>query len=156
MKRFNVLVLMGIVFCLTTARAQENTESISDDELKKYAVAMDSIDNMRSTLMATITDMVKNNDQLSAARYNELSKVITDEEKLSAANATTDEIQAIQIILQKKEEGTAEIQSTFQKLAKDYVGAAVYNKVKKALASDADVKSRYEAILADLQNSSAD
>jgi hypothetical protein len=149
MKRLNVLVLVGFVFGWSTAWAQD-TDGVTDDQLRKYAVAMDSIDNMRTSLMATITDMVKNNSALTAARYNELSKIITDEEKLSATNATAEEIEAVKVIIQTKDEGTAEIQSTFQSLAKDYVGAAVYNKVKKALASDAEVKSRYDTIFADV------
>ncbi len=149
MKRLNVLVLAVFVFGLTTAWAQD-TDGVTDDELRKYAVAMDSIDNMRSSLMATITDMVKNNSALTAARYNELSKIINDEEKLTAANPTAEEIEAVKLIIKAKDEGTAEIQSTFQSLAKDYVGAAVYNKVKKALASDQEVKARYDAIFADV------
>jgi hypothetical protein len=32
-------------------------------------------------------------------------------------------------------------------MAKDYVGASTYNKVKKAITEDGEVKSKYETIL---------
>ncbi len=126
-------------------------EAVSDQELKKYAVVMDSIDNMKKDLMTTISEMVKNNEVISAARYNELSKIISDETKLAEAKATQEEIAAIKEIIKAKEEGTAKIQETFKALASEYVGAAVYNKVKKAIAEDQEIKSKYEAILAELK-----
>jgi len=140
------------LFSLTSfaAAAQDNTATPSDEELKKYAVAMDSIDDMKTDLLKSISEFVKNNDKISGARYNELSKIINDEQKLAEAKATPEEIAAVQEVLDQKNEGTAKIQETFQSLAKDYVGASVYNKVKKALAADPEVKSRYEAIMSEI------
>jgi hypothetical protein len=151
LKAFPLFVLM---LFSSTLMAQQNT--VTDDELMKYAVAMDSIDNMTKSLLATITEMVKSSDQVTAARYNELSKIIKDESKLAEANATPEEIAAVKEIVNKKEEETIKINETFQALAKEYVGAAVYNKVKKALASDAELKSKYQAILADLNKEDTD
>ncbi|MBX2963177.1 MAG: hypothetical protein KF687_11745 [Cyclobacteriaceae bacterium] len=126
-------------------------EVISDEELQKYAIAMDSIDGMRKSLIETISEMVKTNENITAARYNELSRIIKDEEKLAAANATQDEVNAVKEILATREEGTAKINETFQSLAKDYIGAASYNKIKKALTTDEDVKLKYETMLAELK-----
>ena len=148
MKCLNPFLLLFLFLTTTTLFAQN--EAITDEELKKYAVVMDSVDNMSSELMETITELVKSNDQITAARYNDLYKIIGNEEELAEQNATPEEIEAVKAVLKKKDEGTAKIQETFKSLATEYVGAATYNKVKKALASDADVKARYDAILADL------
>jgi hypothetical protein len=125
-------------------------DEVTEEELKKYAVVMDSIDNMKEDLIDSISAMVKNNEKVTAARYNELSKIINDETKLAEAEAKPEEIEAIKGILKYKEEQTGKIQETFKSLATEYVGAAVYNKVKKALAENADTKAKYEALLAEL------
>lgn len=125
-------------------------EQVTEEELKKYAVVMDSIDNMKEDLINTISEMVKNNEKVTAARYNDLSKIINDETKLAEAEATPEEVAAIKEILKFKDEGTAKIQETFKTLATEFVGAAVYNKVKKALAENADTKAKYEALMAEL------
>ena len=49
-------------------------------------------------------------------------------------------------------EGIETINNAFQSLAKDYVGVASYNKIKKALATDEELKSKYEAMLKELEN----
>jgi hypothetical protein len=151
LKAFPLFVLLLLSSSLL---AQQDT--VTDDELMKYAVAMDSIDNMTKSLLATITEMVKSSDQVTAARYNELSKLIKDENKLAEANATPEEIEAVREIVSKKEEETVKINQTFQTLAREYIGAAVYNKVKKALASDSALKAKYEALLADLSKEDTD
>lgn len=149
MKQVNLFILFLMIMTTSVVNAQQSTDAVTDEELKKYAIAMDSIDNMKKDLMEEISELVKNNEKITAARYNELSKVINDETKLAEAKATPEEIAAIKEVLSKKDEGTAKIQSTFQSLAKDYVGAATYNKVRKALAEDADLKAKYDAIIAE-------
>jgi hypothetical protein len=97
--------------------------------------------------------MVKANEGLTNARYNELSKIMNDEAKLAAAKATPEEIAFMKQVAEKKSEGTAEITQTFQTLAKEYVGAASFNKIKKALATDTELKSKYQSMLDELEKS---
>lgn len=137
----------------SVAYAQD--EAITDDDLNRYAVAMDSIENMKATLIETITEMVKGNEEVSASRYNDLSKIIDDEGKLAELEATPVEIEFVKSVATKKDEETAKINAAFQSLAIDYIGAKTYNAVKKALAQDAAMKAKYEAMLAELAKSEA-
>lgn len=147
--KIKLLVLfLTACFVGNVARAQE--EEISDEDLKKYAVAMDSIENMKSTLIETISDMVKSNENVSASRYNDLSKIVDDEAKLQEAEATQEEIDFVKSVAAKKEEETAKINEAFQSLARDYIGAKTYNAVKKALKDDADLKAKYTAMMEEL------
>jgi predicted nucleic acid-binding Zn-ribbon protein len=125
----------------------QDSAAVTDEELKKYAVLMDSVEDMKASLLEEITTMVKSNEKITNARYNELSKIIDDEAKLAAAKATPEEVNFIKEVQAKKEEGTTEITETFQKMAKEYVGAEPYNKIKKALSTDPSLKSRYTAML---------
>jgi ribonuclease D len=145
----NYILLLALFFIVQGALAQsENAQSqITDEELEKYAVTMDSVNDMKESLLADITEMVKDNEKITNARYNDLSKIIDDEAALTAAKATPEEIAFIKEVQAKKEEGTMKIQETFQTMAKDYVGASSYNKIKKALESDPAVKQRYETAL---------
>ncbi|MEQ8424620.1 MAG: hypothetical protein RIA63_07905, partial [Cyclobacteriaceae bacterium] len=86
----------------TVARAQDE-DTISDEDLTKYAVAMDSIENMKGTLIETISEMVKSNENVSASRYNELNKIIDDEAKLTEAEATPEEIEFVKSVAIKKD-----------------------------------------------------
>ena len=82
---------------------------------------------------------------MTTARYNDLSKIVDDEAALTKAKATPEEIAFIKEVAAKKEEGTMRIQETFQSMAKDYVGANAYNKIKKGLASDPELQKRYQS-----------
>lgn len=144
---FSILFLSAV----TAASAQETSNTVSDEELTKYATAMDSVSELTTQLMDSISTMVKNSETITATRYNDLSKIITDEVKLAEAKATAEEIVFVKEVAKKKAEGTAAINATFQNLAKEYVGAAIFNKVKKAIASDPVLKERYEALLTELK-----
>lgn len=131
--------------------AQDEQAAISDDDLNRYAVMMDSVDEMRISLLAEISDMVKNNEKISVARYNDLFKIIDDESKLTEEKATPEEIAAVQAVQDRKDTGTTEINEAFKSLAKEYVGASTYNKVKKALDEDTTLKSKYKTMLDELK-----
>ena len=123
---------------------------VSDEELKKYAVTMDSISDMKESLSEKIGVILKDEGNMTIARYNELSTFADDTAKLAQVKATPEEIALIKKVAEKKNEGIKEINSTFQALAKNYVGAASYNKIKKALTTDSALKSKYEVMLEEL------
>jgi len=106
---------------------------------------------MKETLLAGITNKVQSNESMTNERYNELSKIAGNEAKMAEANATPEEVAFINEVADMKKQGTADISKTFQTLAKDYVGASEYNQIKKALKSDAALKSRYESMLGELK-----
>ncbi len=143
MNRFFYVLL---VFTLVSIGAQAQESTITDEDLKKYGIAIDSIEHMKTHLVEIISEMVKGNENISGSRYNELSKLADDEAKLAAAGATAGEIEFIKSVAVRKSEETAKINSTFQSLAKDYIGAKVYNVIRKALNEDEAVKKRYEAL----------
>ena len=110
---------------------------------------MDSVNSMKQTLLADITSMVKNNGKIKMARYNELSKAGGDEEKLKAIKATPEEIAFVKEVTDKKNSGATQISETFQNLAKEF-GPDKFNKIKESLASDTELKSRYDGIMSEL------
>lgn len=138
------------------ATVSGDTAGISDEDLRKYAVLMDSINDMKKTLLKEMGDMVKNNEGMTNARYNDLSKANGDEAKLQELKATEEEIAFINQVNEKKKEGAAKISETFQAMAKDFIGVETYNEVKNALAADTEVKARYDEILASVASEEDD
>jgi hypothetical protein len=147
-KVFTVFVVM---LALTSTSLAQDAPAVTDEELKKYAVAMDSVNDMTEQLKVTLAEKVKSNDKITGTRYNQLSGIINDEVKLAEAKATPEEIAFVKEVQTLKLEETAKIQQTFQSLAKDYVGATSYNKVKNALKTDAALKAKYDLLLAELK-----
>ncbi len=148
--RTSLLFSCMLFLIVVNAHAQTDV-TVTDEELTKYATAMDSVNELTVELMDSITLMVKNTTVMNAARYNDLSKIIGDESKLAEAKATPEEIDFVKSVVDYKSKGTSEINAAFQSLAKEYVGAATFNKVKKALGSDAELKSKYERLMDELK-----
>lgn len=143
--------LIAVILMVTgiTVLAQEKKE-VTDDELIRYATAMDSINEMSASVRIKLAEMVKENPDITPSRYNELSKIAGDDAKLAAANATPKEIEVIRQVAEVKAEETARINETYQALAKEYVTPTVFNKVKKALIEEPGVKVRYDSLITEM------
>jgi hypothetical protein len=138
------------------AAVSGDTAGVSDEDLRKYAILMDSINDMKKSLLKEMGDMVKNNEGMTNARYNDLSKANGDEAKLKELNATDEEIAFVNQVNERKNEGATQISETFQTMAKDFIGVETYNEVKEALAADSEVKARYDEILAEVEKGDGD
>jgi hypothetical protein len=159
-RKFFVTCFLSVLFCMygfsqsNQAKSPANTPvksaTVSQEELTKYATAMDSVNEMTAALKQEVTEMVNSNETVNADRYNVLSKIITDDAKLTEANATPEEIAFVKQVEARKTEEAARINQVFQSLAKDYVGASTFNKVKKALNSDSELRARYDELMAEL------
>ncbi|MFD1003069.1 hypothetical protein ACFQ21_27335 [Ohtaekwangia kribbensis] len=152
LKFFSLVCFMALFSAKLFA---QDAATVTDEELKKYAIAMDSVNEMQAVLSGQIKEMVTTSQTISAQRYNELFKVINDEGKLLEANATPEEIAFVKEVIAKKDAGTAKIKETYQLLAKDFVGAAAFNKVRKAISSDEGLKTKYQSLMDELAKDNA-
>jgi hypothetical protein len=156
-KKFVVIFFLSSMLCMSgfsqsnqAKTAPVKSTAVTTEELTKYATAMDSVNEMTESLKQQVTEMVNNSQTVTADRYNELSKVITDDSKLAELNATPEEISFVKEVEAKKTDEAAKINDVFKSLAKDYVGAATFNKVKKALNTDSELKAKYDELMAEL------
>jgi hypothetical protein len=149
-------IAIAFLFFGLIAQAQTASQpTISDDDLKKYALTMDSVKVMQETLVKIITENVQKNTVMSVARYNELYKVAKDQTQLNAANATQEEKAFLDEIADLNKFNHERINKTYQALAKDYVGLRSFNAIKKGLDADPKLKARYDAIAQQIQTSRA-
>ena len=135
-----------------TTKTQGTKAAFTDEDLKKYAITMDSVNGMKETLQSIIAEMVQQNQVMKVPRYNELFKIADDQAKLKAAQATPEEIQFLKDVADKRKAETARINATYQGLAKDYVGLKAFNAIRKSLESDQALKAKYESISKEVES----
>lgn len=151
MKIMKVLVPCLFMLLAVGSKAQTTTE-ITDEDLKKYAITMDSVEAMQVTLRELVAEKVRSNTVMPVARYNELFKIIDDEAKLKATNATPEEIAFIKEVNEFRKLNIERINTNYQALAKDYVGLKKFNAIRKSLQSDQELKARYDNVSKDIES----
>lgn len=143
MKKLFTLLFVSIL-AFGTASAQE----ITDEQLYKYALLNEVIDQMKSEISSVVNDMIKNQDGIDGKRYTELAK--------SGGEGANDfEKQFMDLVEKEKNERIDAIKEVNQILATKMLGdgGKVYKQIKAALGSDEAVKTRYEAIVEGMQSS---
>lgn len=127
-------------------------DTITDEDLRKYAVVMDSVDAMKETLLSDISTKIKSNGKMKISRYNQLSKAVDDEAKLKELKATPEEIAFVNEVSTLKQDGAAKISETVETLANDFVGTTKYNKIKGSLEVDTTMRTRYDKIVSEMSS----
>jgi hypothetical protein len=143
---FALLVILS--FNIQTVNAQE--AEITDATLYNYAL----LDQVKSQMLADISLAVRSRidaqDGFDGNRYAELESVKEDAVKLKAKGANEFEVKFMIILAELQEDRLSSIKEVINLLAKNMVGVSNYKAVKSALSSDAEVKTRYQAIASKL------
>ncbi len=145
MRKMKLLFAAFVIgFCANVANAQE--EEISDENLRRYALLMETVDAMKSEISVSLNSMIKNQDGMTGKRFSELSKG-------EGEAATEFETKFMETIEEMKKERIDAIKQVNQILATKMLpdGGKAYKAIKSAIKSDDAVKARYEAILANVQ-----
>ncbi|HEY0740535.1 MAG TPA: hypothetical protein VGD40_03700 [Chryseosolibacter sp.] len=159
MRLLTIFLAMVCIVSANTSNAQTTKASttkssaaqgFTDEDLKKYAITMDSVKGMQLTLNDIITEMVQKNTVMSVQRYNELFKIADDQAKLAEKQATPAEIQFLKDINDKRAEEMKRVNATYQGLVKEYVGVKTFNAIKKSLESDQELKAKYDNMTKEL------
>ncbi len=148
------LVALFFTVCVlfTGVRADDGSE-ITDEDLWKYALLNEVVDQMKKDISTAINDMIANQEGIDGKRYVELSKAKGDEGKLAELEATDFEKQFLQLVDDEKAKRIDAIKTVNQELATKMVGdkGKTYKAIKSALSSDEEVKARYDGILQKIQ-----
>ena len=137
-----VLVLAaGLISNVTFAQ-----DEISDEDLANYVRVMAQIDTMKVEMKTKTNDLVKGNELMDKGRvFNAIKKTKGDSTQIAALDVSQEQLAAYTEITTQIDLMTADFKTGYTSLIKDDLGAGVYNKIKKALKSDDEVKARYDA-----------
>ncbi len=136
----------------TTKATTASKATFTDEDLKKYAVTMDSVKGMQLTLNEIIAEMVQKNTVMPVQRYNELFKIADDQAKLAEKQATPEEVKFLKDVADKRAEEMARVNATYQALVKEYVGVKTFNAIKKSLETDQELKAKYDNMTKELDS----
>lgn len=151
--KMKISVLAMVLLAALSAGAQKR-DSVTNEELHKYVVVIDSLETLKKSRAEMSTRFAKGNTKITPARYTQLLPIIDDSKKLAEAKATADEIAYVKDAMSKLTQAQQIFQNTFNELVAKYVGYDTYNKVKRAIAADKRVKERYEAELSRVSTTS--
>ena len=141
-------ILVGVVIFNSSLMAQD--VEITDEELTIYATGMNKVDSIKGVVSAQYVQMIKDEVVLKG-RFNKMKKAIGDDAKLAEIEATPEEIAAYNKIQESYGTMKSDLKATSTEIIKGDIGAKIYNKVKKALKTDAELKTKYEAIVDSLK-----
>jgi hypothetical protein len=148
-KLFTLFIAAGFL-SLGNAMAQDT--EVSDEKLKAYIMVMDSVDVLRSSLSKEVSNMIVSNELMDGGRaYNSIKSAQGDTVKLTEAGITEEQLAAYDELQQELTELQAGLNETFSGMVKEHVGVSDYNKIRKGLRSDAELKKRYEALVAEAE-----
>lgn len=150
-----VFTMIVVVMTITATYAQDAT--IKDEDLRKYAIVMDSIDAMKTTIQKEYNALIQGEELMAGGRrFVEIQSAAGDSVKLNELAVTDEEKMVYNNIQAKYEELTAEFKENYTTLIKDELGGTLYNNITKALRSDEAVKARYEEILAEVKQAAGE
>jgi len=152
MVKLNTLMLSSaMLILLSNAQAQEK-ETFTDEELTKYATVMIWAENEKQQMGDSLESWVKNNEKLSGTAYNELSRAVKAGD-INSAEVTEEEKSEFLLIQEKIEQDKNEFKEVYTTKIKEEIGVSLYNRLNKALKSDAEIKAKYEGIYKELEDS---
>jgi hypothetical protein len=156
MKKLFVLALLMLGVLSVPGFAQE-AEELTEEEMVKYAAMEAKVQAFIQEKQSTMEEMIKENEVIGGgARYNELKAAWGNEEKLSAIDATEEEKAAYAEIQNYIDSISDEVKEYMTDLIMDQevLGAATYNKVRKAMSANPSVKDKIDSLVAELKQSS--
>jgi len=144
MKKVSLMVAVMSVLLAGVVNAQE----ISNENLRRYAIMMETVDAMKQEISDLTNEMIKNQEGMDGKRYLELAKAGGDEAKLEAAGAKDYEKKFMELVTNMQDERKQAISDVVSIMATKMLpdGGKVYKEIKSAVDSDPEVKARYEAI----------
>ena len=139
------MLLMMIILGCGFIQAQE-TPSFTEEELEKYATVMVWAEIEKGSMTETYNNWINNDESIEAARFVKLKAAKGDEVKLQELEATTEERAAFNQIQSSYDSMTSAFKEVYVGKIKTDIGAGLYNQLRKAMKSDAEVKAKYQDI----------
>lgn len=154
--KLRIVGLMGLLLIGSQTVFAQGATEFSDEELTKYATVMKWAEAETAALSQKVANLVNNNEKLSASAYNTLSRAQKAGEDLRSTDIAEDEIIEFEKVAKTTEDLKEEFNGIYKEKILSDIGASLYNSLKKALKTDAEIKSRYESIFESLRDERAE
>jgi hypothetical protein len=146
------VMMLGMMLVIGLANTSVLAQDVvTDEELLNYAKVMTQIDSMKVEMKSKISTEVKENEMMDGGRmYNALNKAKDDQTKIDASGASEEQLVAYAQIKEAIAAYKTAFKTQYTAVVKNDIGGTTFNKVKKAIKADPDLKIKYDALLASL------
>jgi hypothetical protein len=148
-----LLSLSLLIFSASFGYAQ-SADEVSDEELMKYAVVEDSVERTLKMKQAEFNAAIQASELLNGGRlYVEIKNAKGDENKLAELGVSEEAMEEFKKLNAMETAIANDVRELKVKLVqdKDILGVALYNKVNKAVKENAEVKAKFDQIMAELR-----
>ena len=148
-KLANGLLALGLFFTIGLAAA--NAQEVTDQDLRNYAIIELAKNSIIDGISPMVNELIEKQEGMTGQRFQELQGTNGDQAKLAAIEAQDWEIQFLNLVnkqIDKKKKAATDV---VKLLAANAMGAAAYKATKSAIASNPDVKAKFEGYLASIQ-----
>ena len=147
---FLTLLVFSIVG-FSPVKAQDG--EISEEDLRKYALLSEVVELMKKDISVMVNGMIKSQEGMTGKRFKELQAAKGDKAKYDEMGAKEFEIKFMELVAKKQGERIDAIKTVNQELATKMVGdnGKLYKKIRSELSSNAELKAKYDQIVASLK-----
>ena len=150
MKTLSKVVLAALMLLMVTGNLVKAQDvEITDQDLKDYAIILLAQKSITDKISPMVNDLIEKQEGMTGNRYTELDKIAKgDASKLTGAQEwEANFYELVQKRVAKKKKAAKTVVST---LATNGLGAKKYKAIKAKMKSDANAKSKVDAIVAEL------
>lgn len=138
------------VFASTTALlVQAQTTKVTKDELRKYAIASDSLRKLTEQFSQVSLKTV-NDPKIPVTRQQQLAQTQGDSLKLVQIKATPYEKAYLKKVRQQRYLESSAFRDKYAAVINDYVGSDLYTRITSQLKNDRALKHQYDSITSTL------
>ncbi|MEM6736145.1 MAG: hypothetical protein AAGC64_09465 [Bacteroidota bacterium] len=139
-----------LIGMFVTVFSQEEKE-YTDEELTKYASVMVWAEMEKDRMTDVYNDWINKNENLDAPKFLKIKEVEGDTIALQELEVTDVEKSAYEKIIADYDSMTSAFKEVYVGKIKEDIGAGLYNSLKTDFEDNADLKSRYDEIVAALK-----
>jgi LPS O-antigen subunit length determinant protein (WzzB/FepE family) len=146
--KLRLVGMCAMIMAIGTSVFSQN--EFSDEDLTSYATVMKWAQDEQGRLSQTVSDAINENENLPGSVYQELKKAMKAGD-VNSTDASEEEVAEFLKVQELTDSLTSNFKTVYKEKIKSDIGAGLYNNLKKALKSEAEVKARYDAIMASLK-----
>ncbi len=147
---FFYLSLMLTLVISFNASAQEEEEEITEEEIRLFAWMEDTVAYYKEVQETVISENI-NASEVLKGMYNDIKQAYPDSVKLVEIGATAEQITAYEDIVKFTEERIESIRQLKIDLIKEEVTVKAYNKIRKAMKTDPELKAKVDEYMAEFK-----
>ena len=140
-KLTNGILAFGLLF---VGFASANAQDVTDEDVKNYAIIELAKNSITDGISPMVNEMIEKQEGMTGQRFQEL-------QNKSGEPAQEWETKFLEVVNKQIDKKTKAATDVVKLLAANAMGAAKYKATKAALASDADLKAKFDGYLAAMQ-----